>query len=211
MIRPRIGFFIVIACMFAGGVAMGAPAEGSLIAVTAGGAGALGAGSVGIDWVAKDASSARISVGGTAGGTHWSSHMEVRPHGLVRLAGGVFSVERIVAPGTDHRGQVVFAPNGGATPAADTLLLTQADPVMMGGPEIEAMTAVRLKALQPGGAAAELEWWPAEHAREDADPASVHAATLAEGGEATIGGAKIAVVKVEESPPAVVLRVLGPA
>ncbi len=189
---------------------MAAPAPGSLIEITAGGAGALGGGTVGVDWVAKDGKSARISIGGVAAGKRWSTRLGVHTASLVAVAGGAFTVNAIV-PGRDgQRGQVIFtdavAGQKAALPA-DALRFTTEDPLLLGGPEVEQASSVRITALRTDGA--DVEWWPALHAREDADPGSIHTAHLTPGGEAVIGGVHVSVLAIEGgSPGSIVLRLL---
>ena len=171
------------------------------LTITQGGAGALGAGSVGVDFVAKDGGSATLSIGGTAGGTHWSTHVDVAPNGLLALAGGSYRITEIAAPASGHRGSVSFAPDAGSVaPPADSVVLAGGETVMLGGPEIEDMTAVRV--TRNATDSASIEWWPAMHAREDADPASVKTLDLKPGTTFTIGNVR---AKVHAVAPSVVL------
>ncbi len=175
---------------------MAAPASDRTVTITAGGAGALGAGSVGIEFVAKNGKSAQISVGGKAAGTNWSTHLQVAPDALITLPGLSYRVAYIVAPDGGHRGEISFVPaDQAAALPADTAVLAEGGVMMLGGPEIEDMTSLRIKALAPNDEhpnAADIEWWPAVTSREDADPAAVHSAHLTGGAAVRIGTAHVA-------------------
>ncbi len=219
MRRPRV-LLLAATCLIQPGVfEMAAATPTTSIEIVAGGAGALGRGTVGIDWVAKDGKSARISIGGRAAGIAWATRLDVHRQSIVRLDGDVFRVQAIVPPAGGHRGQVIFAatptPDAAALPA-DAIVLTASDVLRLGGPEIEDMTALRIAAFVPDDrapAAATVEWWPGALERADADPASVKQAELRADAQATVGGTALRALAVEaataEHPAGLVLEVIA--
>jgi len=200
--------FLVLAALLAlveGDFVMAQPpaasASDSMVEITAGGASALGPGSVGIDWVAKDGKSAKISLGGTAAGTRWATRIEVHPDTVVAIAGALFRVNAILPPSGGHRGHVRFAPaaGDGALPA-DAVVLTTVDSLRLGGPELDAATALRVTSYQPDDrnpASADVEWWPALHAREDAEAGTVKSAKLTPGSRIVVGTTPVSVLRIE--------------
>jgi hypothetical protein len=219
MNRPHVLLLAATCLSLLGVFEMTAATPRASIEIVAGGAGALGRGTVGIDWIAKDGKSARISIGGRAAGIAWATRLDVHRQSIVRLNSDVFRVQAIVPPAGGHRGQLIFAPEptrDAAALPADAIVLTGSDVLRLGGPEIQEMTALRITAFAPDDrapASATVEWWPGALERADAAPASVRRAELRAGAQAVVGGTSLQALAVEgetaEHPAGLVLAVIA--
>ncbi len=180
--------------------------------------GELGAASIGVMGIARDAREARLSLGWRAKGIGWSSSLVLREGSLVPTPGQVFRVSAIVGAQGGHRAKVVFTPAGDTPPgvaaSADAMVLAAGDGSHAGGMRFgdrAHTTSMIVTAWEPSEAApaaVTIEWWPSDDVRAYADPASVHSIRATVGSRIEVPQGSLSVLAVEGTTPAHGARVI---